>query len=162
MIGVIARTAQMRDAYTAAHQERTANLAAAMAWELRRSEQEIKTVYLAGLVHDVGKMGVPAGYAILKDIEVPWPIAEIVLQHHEWLDGSGYPQGLHADAIVIGAKILAIADAADAMLTHRPYRAALGIDAAVAELEINKGRIYDPAAVDACIALLRRPESLFE
>jgi HD-GYP domain-containing protein (c-di-GMP phosphodiesterase class II) len=127
-------------------------------------------------VHDVGKIAVPAeilskptrlspaefaivkthaqqGYEILKDIDFPWPIAQTVWQHHERLDGSGYPQGLHGDAICLEARILAVADVVESMSTHRPYRPALGIEAAFAELRAKSGTLYDTAIVDACIRL---------
>ena len=143
------------------------------------SEHDIQGIYLAGIIHDVGKINVPAeilnkpgklsklefqliqehaqaGYDIVKGVDFPWPIAEMVLQHHERLDGSGYPQGLKGDAMLAGAKILAVADVVEAMMSHRPYRPALGIDAALAEIEKGKGTLFDPAAVDACVALFRQ------
>jgi putative nucleotidyltransferase with HDIG domain len=178
-VSAIAGTAGMRDPYTAGHQQRTANLAAAIARELLRPEAEIRTIYLAGILHDVGKIAIPneilskpaklndleykliqghcrASYEIVRSAELPRAIAEVVWQHHERLDGSGYPEGLAAAAFSFGAKVLGVADVAESMMSHRPYRAALGIDAAMAELKKNQGRLYDPQVVEACAALLRR------
>ena len=177
-IGAISTTVEMRDPYTAGHQRRVAQLAVAMGRELGMSEDHIHGLFLAGIVHDVGKIQVPAeilnkpgklskleyqliqqhaqaGYDIIKDIEFPWPIARMVLQHHERLDGSGYPNGLKGDEILAEAKILAIADVVEAMTSHRPYRAALGLDKALEEIELGKGRLYDPASADACIRVFR-------
>lgn len=177
-IGAVANTMETRDLYTAGHQQRVAKLAAAIARDVGMSEDDVHGIYLAGIVHDIGKIVVPAeflskpgklsdlefalikghaeaGYNILKEVDFPWPIAEAVRQHHERLDGSGYPQGLTGDAISPQGKILAVADVVEAMMSHRPYRAALGIDAALTEVETNKGRLYDSAAVDACVALFR-------
>jgi HD-GYP domain-containing protein (c-di-GMP phosphodiesterase class II) len=148
-------------------------------------EHRIQGLYLAGIIHDVGKINIPAeilnkpgkisklqyqliqghaeaGYDIVKGVDFPWPIAQMVLQHHERLDGSGYPQGLKGEAILAEARILAVADVVEAMMSHRPYRAALGIDAALAEIENGKGGLYDPEAVDACIALFREQGFGFE
>lgn len=184
-IGVVASTVEMRDPYTAGHQQRVARLAVAIASELQLPAQQIQGLYLAGIVHDVGKIKVPAeilsrpgqlselefalikthaqaGYDILKDVDFPWPIAQMVWQHHERLDGSGYPQGLRGDAILEEAKILAVADVVEAMMSHRPYRAGLGIEAALREIENCSGRFYDPAVVGACIALFRRKAFSFQ
>ncbi|OIQ66817.1 cyclic di-GMP phosphodiesterase response regulator RpfG [mine drainage metagenome] len=136
-------------------------------------------IELAASIHDLGKISVPAeilskpaklsaiefmllknhaqaGYDILKDIKFPWPIATIVLQHHERLDGSGYPQGLKAEQILLESRILAVADVVEAMASHRPYRAALGIDSALKEIARGRGTVYDAAVVDACIKLAAR------
>jgi len=184
-IGSIASTIEMRDPYTAGHQRRVAKLAAAIGAELGLPEDRIRGIFLAGLIHDVGKIDIPAeilskpgkltslemqfirthpqaGYEIIKGVEFPWPIAETILQHHERLDGSGYPRGLAAEAVIVEARILAVADVTEAMTAHRPYRAALGLDAALAEIETGKGRLYDPAAVDACIALFRNKGFTFQ
>jgi len=184
-VGAIASTVETRDPYTAGHQERVARLADAIARELALPEQQIQGLYLAGIVHDVGKIDIPAeilnkpgklsklqyqliqahaeaGYDIVKGVDFPWPIAEMVRQHHERLDGSGYPRGLMGDAILPEAKILAVADVVESMMSHRPYRASLGIEAALAEIEEGKGRIYDPAAVEACTALFRQNRFTFE
>jgi PAS domain S-box-containing protein len=177
-VGAIASTIEMRDPYTAGHQRRVAKLATKIAAEMGLPEDQIRGIFLAGLIHDVGKINVPAeilsnpgklspleiqfvrthaqtGYDIIKGVEFPWPIAEAVLQHHERLDGSGYPNGLAGEAIIIEARILAVADVTEAITAHRPYRPAMGLDAALAEIESGRGRLYDPAAVDACKALFR-------
>jgi PAS domain S-box-containing protein/putative nucleotidyltransferase with HDIG domain len=184
-IGAIASTVEMRDPYTAGHQLRVARLAVAMARELHLPDEQIEGLYLAGIVHDVGKIDIPAeilskpgklsrlqyqliqahaqaGYDIVKGVDFPWPIADMVRQHHERLDGSGYPQGLKAEAILPEAKILAVADVVESMMSQRPYRAALGIEAALAEIEQGKGRLYDPAAVEACTVLFRHNGFSFE
>jgi len=142
-------------------------------------EDEIHGIHLAGMVHDLGKILIPAeilakpaalsrleyelikthsqaGYELLKDIDFPWPIAQLVYQHHERADGSGYPRALRGDQILPGARILAVADAVEAMCSHRPYRAAVGIDAALEEITRHRGTRYDAAAVDACVALFRQ------
>ncbi len=184
-VGAIANTVEMRDPYTSGHQQRVARLAVAMAREMVLSEHQIQGLYLAGIIHDVGKIDIPsdilnkpgklsklqyqliqghaqAGYDIVKGVDFPWPIAQMVRQHHERLDGSGYPQGLKGEAILPEARILAVADVVEAMMSHRPYRAALGIDAALSEIEQGRGRLFDPEAVDACIALFRRRGFGFE
>jgi PAS domain S-box-containing protein len=177
-VGAIASTIEMRDPYTAGHQRRVAKLAARIAEEMGLPEDRIRGIQLAALIHDVGKINVPAeilskpgaltplelqfvrthpqaGYDIIKGVEFPWPIAETVLQHHERLDGSGYPKGLAAEAVIAEARILAVADVTEAIMAHRPYRAALGLDAALSAIETGKGTLFDPAAVDACVALFR-------
>ena len=177
-VQAIATAVEMRDAYTAGHERRVADLATAIAHEIGLKEEQIEGLFLAATIHDVGKINVPAellnkpgkltsleyrmlqthvqtGYEIIKGIKFPWPIAQIVLQHHERLDGSGYPRGLKGEAILPEAKILGVADVIEAMLSHRPYRPALGLDAALAEIEVGKGRLYDPAAVEACVGLFR-------
>ena len=174
----VARTVELRDPYTAGHQERVANLACAIAAEIDGCGDLIPALRVAGLLHDVGKIAVPseilakpsrlsdaemgivrghveASYRILEGILFPWPVAEIVRGHHERLDGSGYPRGLKGDAISLGARILAVADTVEAMSSHRPYRPALGIDAALEEIERGRGREYDPDVVDACLRLFR-------
>ena len=178
-ITAIAATVEMRDPYTAGHQRRVANLATAIAKELKLPENQIEGLNLAGVVHDVGKIRAPAeilckpgrlndieyslikehsgtGYEILKSIDFPWPIAQTVLQHHERQDGSGYPHGLKDGGILLEAKILAVADVVEAMMSHRPYRAGLGIDAALEEIERNRGALYEPLVVDACLKLFRK------
>lgn len=175
-IKAIASTVEMRDPYTAGHQRRVGQLAAAIARELGLPENTIRGLELAASIHDLGKISVPAeilakpsklttiesmllknhaqaGYDILKDIKFPWPIATMVWQHHERIDGSGYPQGLKGDAILLESRILAVADVVEAMASHRPYRAALGADRALKELEQGRGSIYDAAVVDACLRL---------
>ena len=177
-IGLIAHALEIRDPYTAGHQRRVADLALALAKALGMSETDAEGCHVAASVHDVGKIGTPAeiltkpsrlteiefalvkehsnaGYQILKDVTFPWPIAEIVLQHHERLDGSGYPKGLHGDAIRPEARIIAVADVVEAMSSHRPYRAALGMDAALAEIDRGRGSAYDADVADACLRLIR-------
>jgi PAS domain S-box-containing protein/putative nucleotidyltransferase with HDIG domain len=177
-IHALAATAEMRDPYTAGHQRQVADLICAIAEEMGLPADEIEGIRMAGLVHDIGKMSVPAeilskpselsktemdlikahpqvGYDILKEIDFPWAVAKIVLQHHERMDGSGYPQGLKGDEILLEARILAVADVVEAMASHRPYRPALGIDAALSEIEKNRGRLYDPEIVAACLRLFR-------
>jgi putative nucleotidyltransferase with HDIG domain len=172
-IGALASTVELRDPYTAGHQQRVAKLAVEIATKMGLVPHEIHGLYLAGIVHDIGKITIPAeilnkpgrlsqieyqliqghvqaGYDILKGVDFPWPIAEIVRQHHERLDGSGYPQGLKSDEILKEAKILAVADVVEAMMSHRPYRPALGLAVALAEIEKNSGRFYDPDVVATC------------
>lgn len=177
-IQAIAATVEARDPYTAGHQHRVAELATAIAREMGLQEEQISGIHLAAMIHDLGKIHVPAeilskpgklsdiefmliqihpqaGYDIVKDIRFPWPIADIVLQHHEKLDGSGYPQGLKGEQILLEARIITVADVVEAISSHRPYRAGRGIDAAFEELEGNRGTLYDPRAVDICISLFR-------
>lgn len=178
MVGVIAATVESRDPYTAGHQRRVAALARAIATELKLSPDEVEGIELGALVHDLGNMQVPAGilarpgtlakaefdlvkthpqigYDILKDVHLPWPVATMVHQHHERLDGSGYPQGLRGESIAMGTRIIAVADVVDAMVSHRPYRAQLTLAQALAEIESNKGVRYDADVVDACVELVR-------
>ena len=178
MIAAIAKTIEARDSYTAGHQQRVAQLAVAIAKKLGLSDHEIEGIYLASVIHDIGKIRVPAeilskpsklsqselalirehaetGYVILNDIDFPWPIAQIVRQHHERLDGSGYPWKLKGDEILIQARILGVADTVDAMISHRPYRAGLGVELALDEIIRNKKVLYDHAVVDACVTLFR-------
>ena len=177
-IKAIANTVEMRDPYTAGHQRRVGELAAAIARELGLPEETIHGIELAASIHDLGKIRVPAeilakpakltdieimyirthvqaGYDILKNIKFPWPIATMVLQHHERLDGSGYPQGLKGEQIILEARILAVADMVEATSSHRPYRPARGIDTALEELFADRETRYDPAVVDACLKLFR-------
>lgn len=177
-INAIAFMSETRDPYTAGHQQRVAKLAVAIAKEMCLSQEQVETIRVAGILHDVGKMQVPAeilskpgklsqiemglvkvhprvGREILKMIDMPWPACPIVLQHHERLDGSGYPDGLSGEKIVLGARILAVADVVEAMASHRPYRPALGIDKALEEISQNRGTLYDADVVDACLRLFR-------
>jgi PAS domain S-box-containing protein/putative nucleotidyltransferase with HDIG domain len=177
-VGALANTTEVRDPYTSGHQYRVARLATAIAEELHLSKDVIQGIKLAGAIHDIGKISVPselltkpgklstlefqlikthaqAGYEIVKDVRFPWPIAQTILQHHERLDGSGYPNGLKGDQILTEARVLAVADVVEAMCAMRPYRAALGIEAALAEIEQGRGRIYDPKVVGACLRLFR-------
>jgi len=176
-IEAMSRTMEWRDPYTAGHQKRVASISMAIAQKLGWSEEAIQAIYMAGMVHDIGKVAVPSeiltkpsrlseiemklvrehvdsGYQILKDIPFPWPIAIMVKQHHERLDGSGYPDGLRADQICAEAKVLAVADTIEAMATHRPYRPARGLDAAMQEVRAEAGKKLDEDAVNAAIELL--------
>lgn len=183
-IKAIANTVEMRDAYTAGHQRRVGQLAVAIARELKLPEETARGIELAASIHDLGKISVPAeilakpakltaieymliknhaqaGFDILKDIKFPWPIATMVLQHHERLDGSGYPQGLKGDQILLESRIMAVSDVVDAMASHRPYRAALGIDFALKEIERGRGTAYDATVVDACVRLFAEKRFAF-
>ncbi|HAJ27648.1 MAG TPA: PAS sensor protein [Syntrophus sp. (in: bacteria)] len=175
-IRTLAATVEMRDPYTAGHQQRVAGLARRIAREMSLDNDRILGLGLAAVIHDIGKISVPAeilskptkltniefsliknhtqaAYDILKDMEFPWPIAEIVYQHHERLDGAGYPRGLKGEEISLEAKIIAVSDVVEAMSSHRPYRPGLGIDVALGEIKKNRGVFYDPAVVDACLRL---------
>ena len=177
-VQAISHMVDLRDPYTSGHERRVGELAAAIGTELGLTEHQVTGLRVAGSVHDVGKISVPAeilskptrlspaefaivkthaqqGYEILKDIDFPWPIANAVWQHHERLDGSGYPRGLRGDEISLEARILAFADVVESMSTHRPYRAALGLEPAFAELESKSGTLFDPAVIAACIKLFR-------
>jgi PAS domain S-box-containing protein/putative nucleotidyltransferase with HDIG domain len=177
-IQAIALTIEKRDPYTAGHQRRVANLCAAIARELGLSEDRITGLRLGASIHDIGKIYVPAeilirpgelspmefefikthpqvGFDILKDVKLPWPVADMIYQHHEHLDGSGYPRGLMGDAILLEARILTVSDVTEAMMSHRPYRPARGLDAALEEITAHRGIYYDPAVVDACLHLMR-------
>ena len=177
-IHVLAAAVEARDPYTAGHQTRAADLACAIAAEMGISRERIDGIGMAGAIHDIGKLSVPAallsksskltsvefslikehaekGYEMLKDVESFWPLAEIVYQHHERIDGSGYPRKLKEEEILLEARILAVADVVEAMASHRPYRPALGIDAALEEIEKNSGVLYDQSVVEACLSLFR-------
>ncbi len=175
-VHALAATAEYRDPYTAGHQRRVARLAAAMAREIGLAEERVEGIQVAGIVHDIGKSFVPteilskpgrlspeemalvrvhprAGFEILRTIEFPWPVALITLQHHERLDGSGYPEGLGGEQILLEARILAVADVVEAMSSHRPYRPALGLERALDEIREHRGVLFDPRAVDVCVRL---------
>jgi PAS domain S-box-containing protein len=177
-IQAISGIVELRDPYTAGHQTRVADLATAIARQMNLPDEQVLTIHLAGIVHDLGKIKIPAeilskpgqlseieylliqthpqaGYDILKDINFPWPIAQTVLQHHERLDGSGYPQGLKGDAIKLEARVLCVADVVEAMSSHRPYRPGLGIESALDEIVKKRGSSFDPDVVDACVALFK-------
>ncbi|MEW5944133.1 MAG: HD domain-containing phosphohydrolase [Pseudomonadota bacterium] len=177
-IEAMAAVIELRDPGTAGHQRRVADLAAAIAEEMGLPEEQTHGIRLAGIVHDLGKIQVEpeilnkparldeaefnavkahsqASYDILKDIEFPWPIAQMVLQHHERLDGSGYPHGIKGEEILTEAKILGVADVVEAMWANRAYRPGLGIDAALEEISAHRGILYAPEVVDACIRLFR-------
>ncbi len=167
---------EFRDPYTAGHQVRVSNLSTAIANKMQLSENQSNGIYLASIIHDIGKIYIPAeiltrprrltdlefkiiqthaeaGYQILKDVDYPWPIAETVYQHHERLDGSGYPRGLTGNDIIIEAKIISLADVVEAMVSHRPYRPSMGIEAALEEIKNNSGTLYDSEIVKACLSL---------
>ena len=178
IIQAVALTVEKRDPYTAGHQRRVADLARAIASKMGLSKIQINGIRIAGSIHDLGKICVPAdilskpgrltehefgiikahpevGYDILKSIQFPWPVAQTILQHHERLDGSGYPAELKGNDIITEARIVAVSDVVEAMSSHRPYRPALGIDMALDEIEKGRGATYDPDAVDACINLFK-------
>jgi len=177
-IQAIVQVVEMRDPYTAGHQKRVADLARSIATEMGLPPDVIEGIRMAAVIHDIGKVSVPAeilsrpgkltqnefelikdhalaGYDILKDVEFPWPIAEIIYQHHERLDGSGYPRGLKGDEVLLEARIIALADVVEAIASHRPFRPAQGIEAAMDEVSKNRGTLYDPAVVDACLKLFK-------
>lgn len=179
IVQAMAVISETRDLYTAGHQHRVAELATAIARELKLSEDSVKSIQVAGMLHDIGKIAVPAellikpnklttnefgiikehcevGYNILKRIDFPWPISEIVYQHHERLDGSGYPRGLRQEDILLEAQVIAVADVVEAMYSHRPYRPSLGLEQAVAEINMNKGNLYNADVVAACCIVLER------
>jgi PAS domain S-box-containing protein/putative nucleotidyltransferase with HDIG domain len=177
-IQVMVSAVEMRDPYTAGHQIRSADLARAIAMEMGLPREKIDGIRMAGSIHDIGKLSIPAeilskptklseiefslikeharkGFEMLKDVEFPWPLAEIAYQHHERMDGSGYPRNLKGDEILMEARIMAVADVVESMASHRPYRPGLGIDAALEEIEKNKGIFYDNTVADACLRLFR-------
>ncbi|OGA18577.1 MAG: hypothetical protein A3I63_10860 [Betaproteobacteria bacterium RIFCSPLOWO2_02_FULL_66_14] len=180
-VDVTMRMSEMRDPYTAGHERRVSEIAAAIGAELGLEAQATEGLRVAGQLHDVGKIAVPAeilakpgklsaielrlirehpqaGYDVLAGVEFPWPVAQVALQHHERMDGSGYPQGLKGEAILLEARIMAVADVVEAMSSHRPYRPGLGIGKALAEIERGRGTAYDPAVADACLKLFREKE----
>jgi PAS domain S-box-containing protein/putative nucleotidyltransferase with HDIG domain len=184
-IQAMAQTVEVRDPYTAGHQRRVSDLARAIASHMGLPAEQVDGVRLAGVIHDIGKISVPAeilskpglltnlefalikthpqvGYEILKDIEFPWDIATVVLQHHERMDGSGYPQGLSGEDILLESRILAVADVVEAMASHRPYRPALGIEKALDEITLKRGRAYDAKVVDACLQLFAEKKFEFK
>ena len=176
---------ELRDPYTAGHQRRVGDLARAIGRESGLPEDVIEGLYMVGCIHDVGKITVPSdilnkpgrlsppeyelikehpqkGYELLKDYEMPWPVAEIVYQHHERLDGSGYPRGLKGDEIRFETCIISVADIVEAMMSHRPYRPSLGLDAALDEIISGRGAQYDPNVVDLCVKLFKKGYQLVE
>ncbi len=183
-VRVVAALTDLRDPYTAGHQHEVTRLACALAEALGLAADRLEGLRVAASLHDIGKISVPAeilakpseltpaefglirdhpwaAHKVLKGIDFPWPVADIVLQHHEWLDGSGYPQGLRGDGILFEARILAVADVVEAMCSHRPYRPAMGLQAALGELRTNRGVLYDPDVVDTCIGVFSRGEFAF-
>ncbi len=185
IIQVLEKTVEVRDPYTAGHQRRVADLARSISSEMGFSQDRVDGIRIAGIIHDIGKIYVPAeilskprrlttyefnlvkthsqvGYDILKTIDFPWPVARIVLQHHERLNGSGYPNKLMHDNILIEARILGVSDVVEAMASHRPYRPALGLDAALKEVSDHKGSLYDPEVVEICVRLFKEKRFDFE
>ena len=177
-VKVATTLSEMRDPYTTGHERRAAEIAVAIGAELGLDEGRQEGLRVAGHLHDVGKITIPAeilskpgklssieyqlvqghaqaGYDVLKEVEFPWPVAQVALQHHERIDGSGYPQGLKGEQILLEARIMAVADVVEAMSSHRPYRPGLGIEAALAEIERGRGSVYDSAVADACFRLFR-------
>jgi HD-GYP domain-containing protein (c-di-GMP phosphodiesterase class II) len=175
----IAMTVEKRDPYTSGHQYRVAELSKAIGTELGLPQDQLEGLYIASAIHDIGKISLPAeilskpsqlspiemslvqvhaqaGYDILKSVEFPWPVADIVLQHHERLNGTGYPLGLSGEAILPEARIVGVADVVETMSSHRPYRPSMGLDKALEEITAQRGILYDPAAVDACLALIQQ------
>lgn len=180
-INVLGSTTEKRDPYTAGHQQRVSQLAVLIAQKMNLEQQQIEGIRLGALIHDIGKIYVPAeilnrpgqlsaiefemikehaqaSYDIIKDIDFPWPLATMIWQHHERLDGSGYPNKLKTDEIILEARILAVADVVEAITNHRPYRASLGIDTAITEISQGAGKIYDLAIVTICLDILNKNE----
>ena len=184
VIHVVSLVVGSRDPYTASHQRRVAALARVIAREIGFTDWQVNGVYVTGLLHDVGKISVPSeilskpgkinasefniikshcrvGHDILQKIDFPWPVTDVVLQHHERLDGSGYPDGLSGDDIIPEARILSVADVVEAMSSHRPYRPALGLEYALEEIKRGSGTLYDSDVVAACLRILGKNETDF-
>jgi len=183
-IDAITLMSEIKDPYTSGHQKRVAIISSAIATELGLSKDMIDGIYVAGLLHDVGKISVPndilakpgklnegefiiiknhpiVSYNILEHIEFPWPIASIVTQHHERMDGSGYPYGILGEEMTVGSRILSVADVVEAMTAHRPYRPALGLKKALSEIENNKGILYDREITEACVKVFKEKKVKF-
>ncbi len=184
-IDAITLMSEIKDPYTSGHQKKVALIASAIATELGLSKDKIDGIYVAGLLHDVGKISVPndilskpgklnegefiiiknhpiVSYNILEHIEFPWPVADMVSQHHERIDGSGYPNGVCGEEMSVEARILSVADVVEAMTAHRPYRPALGVKKALSEIERNRGTLYDHEIAEACIKLFREKKIKFK
>ncbi len=182
-VAALSSAVEKRDPYTSGHQKRVMQLSCAIAKEMKLSDKQISGIRMAAVIHDIGKLNIPIdyltkptkltdaemnvikahskeGYEILQGIQFPWPIADIVLQHHERVDGSGYPNGLSGEKILLEAKIIMVADVVEAMATNRPYRPMLGMDKALQEIQSKKGTFFDPVVVDACVKIMKR-EKLF-
>ena len=178
LVMAFSKVVEVKDPYTAGHQRRVAQLAEALAREMGFSEEKVREVYIAGLLHDIGKIAVPGeilnkptrldpperaiveehprkGYDVVSSVELLAPLAKVILEHHERMDGSGYPRGLRGEEILIEARILAVADVVEAMAHHRPYRPPLGIEEALREIVAQRGILYDQEVVDACVCLFR-------
>ncbi len=185
IIQAMSSTSEMRDPYTAGHQKRVKELAVAIGKKMKIDQEQLEGLKFAGIIHDIGKISVPSdilskpgkinqmeyeviknhcqvGFELLSTIEFPWPISTIVHQHHERMDGSGYPLGLKGEEMLLEAKILAVADVVEAMTSHRPYRAALGTQKALEEIQAHKNDHFDPHVVDACIKLFKEDQFKFQ
>lgn len=185
IIITLASIIEVRDPYTSGHQKRVAQLAAAIASEMRLDNDKIEAIRIASLIHDIGKINLPEsiltrpgrlseieydmikthaqlGYDMISKVGFPWPIADILIQHHERINGSGYPKGLKGKKIVLEARILAVADVVEAMASHRPYRPALGVNKALEEINMGKGKLYDPEVVDACTRIIKNKKFKFK
>jgi putative nucleotidyltransferase with HDIG domain len=185
IVRAIAHTVETRDPYTAGHQRRVADLAAAIAQEVCFDRDQVEAVRVAAIIHDLGKISVPAeilskpsrltvnefnlikehpqvGYDIVKDIEFPWDVSTMIYQHHEKMDGSGYPLGVAGNEILPESRVLTVADVVEAMASHRPYRPGLGVDVALSEIDKNKGKFYDPEMARACISLFSSKRFSFD
>lgn len=183
-VEALANALEMRDPYTAGHQTRVAKLSCAMGSELKIPEQDLQGIGLAALIHDIGKIYIPieilvkptkltniefemvkmhvqCGYDIVKGLEFPWPVADIIRQHHERMDGSGYPDGISGDSINIGARIIGVADTMESMATNRPYRQAVGLAEALLEILNGKGTLFDADVVEACVSVIRKKKFSF-
>ncbi len=181
----LGKTLEKRDTYTAGHQRKVAELSLEIATEMQLPSLQCEGISASARLHDIGKITIPseilsrpgelselemaivkthcqAGYDIIKEIEFPWPAAEIILQHHERMDGSGYPNGLIGDEILLEARIITVADVVEAMASHRPYRPTMGINAALEEISKNKGALYDSDVVDACLKLFNEKNYILE
>jgi response regulator RpfG family c-di-GMP phosphodiesterase len=178
IIQAISLTVETRDPYTAGHQRRVAELSRTIAQEMGLPAEKIEGLRMAAMIHDLGKINVPldilskptklndfefsliklhaeVGYGILKDIDFPWPLARMILEHHERINGSGYPNGLTRENLLIESRIISVADVIEAVASHRPYRPSLGIEKALEEITQNRGILYDPEVVDACLRLFK-------
>jgi HD-GYP domain-containing protein (c-di-GMP phosphodiesterase class II) len=178
-IEVVTALSELRDPYTAGHERRVGGIASAIGTELGLDASRIQGLSVAGQLHDIGKISIPSeilsmpgklspvqmlliqehpqtAFNILKNVVFPWPVALVALQHHERVDGSGYPRGLRGDAILLEARIMAVADVVEAMSSHRPYRPALGLERALAEIERGRGTAYDSTVANVCLNLFRQ------
>lgn len=179
IVRTLSKIIEARDPYTSGHEDQVAKIACKIAREMKLSEEQVSFIHIAATLHDIGKISVPAEILtkpsalsnlereiikthckvandVLKNIEFPYPVAEVIYQHHERIDGSGYPRGLKGDEIALEARIIGVADVIDAMASYRPYRPALGVDAAIEEIVKFRGVTYDPIVVDACLKVYKK------